>query len=97
MCRTNDQLGDDLASVVGEDLVCHLVTTILTDSDVMVMTLRAVRWKGCIVKLVTHWHPEWETQHWADVDHVASEFLQWDGMDAFVVTVIKNEADPMHT
>ena len=97
MSRMDNRMGDDLASVIGEDLVCHLVTTILTDSDAMTMTFGSVRWKGRVIQLAAHWCPEWQTQHWTDVDHLTSEFLHWNAADALIATVVEDEADPKCT
>ena len=84
MGGADDRAGDDFASIIGEDLVCHLVTTILADSDAVTMTFSSVRWKGRVIQLAAHWCPERQTQHWADVNHLTSEFLHWDAADALV-------------
>ena len=97
MSGTDNQMGDDLASIIGEDLACHLVTTILADSDAVTMTFGSVRWKGRVIRLVAHWHPEWWTQHWADVDCLTGELLHWDATDTLIATVVEDEADPKCT
>ena len=97
MSGMDNRTGDDFASVIGEDLVRHLVTTIFADSDAMTMTFGSVGRKGRVIWLAAHWRPEWQTQHWADVDHLTGELLHRDAADALVVTVVEDEADPKHT